>query len=137
MWTEQVVGGAAKGMPVLAAERCLVYRQDALGPGGSLVWRGLLLIILRASHVHLQLRRPYVHDLRLQHLSLARLAVGSHGDACCWVPNHAPLDWPVHGTSGGSTSDSHSWTLWCPFPRRHAGPGSATANHSCMQGRGN
>lgn len=79
----------------------------------------------------------YVHDLRLQHLSLARLAVGSHGDACCWVPNHAPLDWPVHGTSGGSTSDSHSWTLWCPFPRRHAGPGSATANHSCMQGRGN
>lgn len=79
----------------------------------------------------------YVHDLRLKHLSLARLAVGSHGDAGCWVPNHASLDWSVHGTSGSSTSDSHSWTLWCPFPRRHAGPGSAAANHSCIQDRGN
>lgn len=79
----------------------------------------------------------YVHDLRLKHLSLARLAVGSHGDAGCWVPNHASLDWPVHGTSSSSTGDSHSCTLWCPFPRGHGGPRSATANHSCMQGRGN
>lgn len=79
----------------------------------------------------------YIHDLRLQHLSLARLAVGSHGDAGCWIPNHSSLDWPVHGTGGSSTGDSHSRILWCPFPRWHRGPGSITTNHSCRQAKGN
>lgn len=79
----------------------------------------------------------YIHDLRLKHLSLAGLAVGSHGDAGGWVPNHTSLDWPVHGTGGSSTGDSHSRTLWCPFPRRHGGPGRITANHSCRQAKEN
>ena len=76
-----------------------------------------------------------IHDLRLKHLSLARLAAGSHGDAGCWVPNHTSLDRPVHGTSGGSTGDSHGRGLWGPFPRWHGGPGGVTANHACGQAR--
>lgn len=77
----------------------------------------------------------HIHDLRLKHLSLARLAAGSHGDAGCWVPDHTSLDRPVHGIAGSSTGDPHGRTLGCPLPRRHSGPGSTAANHAYRQGR--
>lgn len=58
----------------------------------------------------------YIHNLRLKHLSLARLVIGSHWDVGRGVPNHTSLNGPVHGTGGGRTGDSHRGILWDPFP---------------------